>query len=182
MATTPTEKIWNEHAGRIRTFIRRRIVDSSLVDDLLQEVFVKVQSRIETLKDEDRLQAWLYQITRNIILDHFRRRTPEEELLEGMDVPATAASHIHEELADCVRPMMKRLPAEYRIPLTWSDLEGLPQKEVAQKLGMTLSATKSRIQRGRERLRTIFDECCDFQFDHRGTLLAWEPRKNRCVC
>ena len=71
MAPT-TERIWKEHADQLRGFIYRRIPDSSVVDDLVQEVFVKVQSKVDTLQDETRLQGWLYQITRNVIVDHFR--------------------------------------------------------------------------------------------------------------
>ena len=85
--STTIERIWNEHADQLRGFIHRRIPDPSVVDDLLQDVFLKIQSRVETLKDETRLQGWLYQITRNVIVDHFRGRKPEEELPDTLDLP-----------------------------------------------------------------------------------------------
>ena len=81
MAPT-TERIWKEHADQLRG-----IPDSSVVDDLVQEVFLKVQSKVDTLQDETRLQGWLYQITRNVIVDHFRGRKPEEELPDTLDLP-----------------------------------------------------------------------------------------------
>ena len=148
-----------------------------MVDDLVQEVFVKVQSRVETLKDETRLQGWLYRITRNIIVDHFRGRKPEEELPDTLDLPEVEQSRVLEELAECVRPMMNALPEKYRLPLLLSELDGLPQKEVAKRLGLSLSAAKSRVQRGREQLKSIFAECCHFEMDHRGSVTSYEPKK-----
>jgi RNA polymerase sigma-70 factor (ECF subfamily) len=178
--TISTERIGNEHADQLRGFIHRRIPDRFVVDDLVQEVFVKVQSRVDTLKDETRLASWLYQITRNAIIDHFRGQKPEEELPETLDLPEATPSRVLEELAECVRPMMDVLPEEYRLPLLLSDLEGLSQKEVAEKLGLSLSAAKSRVQRGRERLKSVFTQCCQFQLDHRGSVMDYEARDGEC--
>jgi RNA polymerase sigma-70 factor (ECF subfamily) len=180
--TTSTERIWNEHADQLRGFIYRRIPDRSVVDDLVQEVFVKVQSRVDTLKDETRLQSWLYQITRNVMIDHFRGQKPEEELPETLDLPEAEQSRVLEELAECVRPMMDVLPERYRLPLLLSELEGLPQKEVAERLGLSLSATKSRVQRGREQLKDVFTECCHFEIDHRGSVVGYQRKKGECRC
>ena len=75
---------------------------------------------------------------------------------------------------------MTGLPQEYRLPLLLSELNGLPQKEVAERLGLSLSAAKSRVQRGRKRLKDLFIECCDFELDHRGSVTAYWPK--RCQC
>lgn len=179
---TSIEHIWNEHADQLRGFIYRRVPDLSEVDDLLQEVFVKVQSRVDTLKDESRLQGWLYQIARNVIIDHFRRRKPEEELPDAFDLPEEQQSHILEELAECVRPLVNALPETYRLPLALSELEGLPHKEVAKRLGLSLSAAKSRVQRGRERLKDLFTECCHFETDQRGNITGYQRQKGDCRC
>jgi RNA polymerase sigma-70 factor (ECF subfamily) len=180
MMMTATERIWNEYAGQLRGFIYRRIPNPGVVDDLVQEVFLKVQSRVDTLKDETRLESWLYQITRNAIIDHFRGRKPEEELPETLDLPEAEPSCVLAELAECVRPMMDVLPEEYRLPLLLSDLEGLTQKEVAGRLGLSLSATKSRVQRGRERLKSVFTQCCLFKLDHRGNVMDYQARNGEC--
>jgi RNA polymerase sigma-70 factor, ECF subfamily len=178
--TTPTERIWNDYADQLRGFIYRRIPDPFVVDDLVQEVFLKVQSKVDTLKDETRLQSWLYQITRNTIIDHFRGHKPEEELPETLDLPEAEPSRVLEELAECVRPMMDVLPEHYRLPLLLSDLEGLPQKEVADRLGLSLSAAKSRVQRARERLKSAFTECCHLKLDHRGSVMGYQAKDGKC--
>jgi RNA polymerase sigma-70 factor, ECF subfamily len=63
--TTAIERIWNQHAEQLRGFIHRRVPDASVVDDVLQEVFVKIHTKIASLRDETRLQNWLYEITQN---------------------------------------------------------------------------------------------------------------------
>ena len=171
-----------EYADQLRGFIHKRIPDTSLTDDLLQEVFVKVQSRISTLRDESRLQSWLYHITRNTIIDHYRKQKPEVELPETVDLPEKEQFRVLEELAECVKPMMDILPEKYRLPLLLSELEGLPQKEVAERLGLSLSAAKSRVQRGRERLKDVFTECCHFEVDQRGSVMGYQNKKGECRC
>jgi RNA polymerase sigma-70 factor, ECF subfamily len=183
MMMTATERIWNGDARQLRFFIYRRIPNPAVVDDLVQDVFLKVQSKVDTVKDETRLQSWLYQITRNVIIDHFRGQKPEEELPETLDLPEAEPSRLLEELAECVRPMMDVLPEEYRLLLVLSDLEGVPQKEVTERLGLSLSATKSRVQRGRERLKGVFTQCCHFELDHRGSVMGYQVRdgeRERC--
>jgi RNA polymerase sigma-70 factor (ECF subfamily) len=178
--TVVTERIWNELSDQLRGFIHRRIPDTSVVDDVLQDVFVKIQAKIASLKDETSLQSWLYQITRHTIIDHFRSRKPEQELPETLDLPELQESRVLEELAECVRPMMDALPEKYRLPLLLSELEGLPQKEVAERLGLSLSAAKSRVQRGREGLKSVFTECCHFKLDHRGSVMGYQPKGKEC--
>jgi RNA polymerase sigma-70 factor (ECF subfamily) len=175
-----TERIWHEHAAQLRGFIHRRIPDASVVDDVLQEVFLKIQTKIAGLRDETCLQSWLYQITRHTIVDHFRSQKPEQELPATLDLPEAHDSCVLQELAECVRPMMDALPEKYRLALLWSELEGLPQKEVAARLGLSLSAAKSRVQRGRDRLKDLFTECCHFKLDHQGRVMGYRPRSGEC--
>jgi RNA polymerase sigma-70 factor, ECF subfamily len=76
--------------------------------------------------------------------------------------------------------MLDALPENYRLPLLWSELEGLPQKEVAERLGLSLSAAKSRVQRGRDRLKDLFTQCCHSKLDHRGSVMGYRPRSQQC--
>jgi RNA polymerase sigma-70 factor, ECF subfamily len=179
--TTAIERIWNQHAEQLRGFIHRRIPEASVVDDVLQDVFVKIHTKIASLRDETRLQSWLYEITRNTIVDHFRSQKPEQELPETLDLPEPNETHVLEELAECVRPLMDALPERYRLPLILSELEGLSQKEVAEKLGLSLSATKSRVQRGRDRVKDLLTECCHFKLDHAGRVMDYQPRGRECT-
>ena len=81
---------------------------------------------------------------------------------------------------NCLLPMIQSLPELYRKTLLLSEIESLSQKEVAQKLGLSLSAVKSRVQRGRERLKKLLLECCRFEFDHQGTVTDFENKEDSC--
>lgn len=67
------EVIWQQFHHKLKSFISSKIHDDALTDDILQEVFLRIHSNIHTLKDETRLKSWIYQITRNLITDHYRK-------------------------------------------------------------------------------------------------------------
>ena len=77
-----TEQIWNDLSYKLEQFIRRQIPDKSYVHDLLQEVFIKIHSNIDTLKNKNNLTSWIYQITRNAIIDYLRNQRITEEITE----------------------------------------------------------------------------------------------------
>jgi RNA polymerase sigma-70 factor (ECF subfamily) len=177
------EALWKEYHDALRRFIQKRIGDESAIDDLLQDIFVKVHSRIDTLKDSTRVRSWLYQITRNTIIDYYRSHKRMEKLPEDLSMPEKADQKTMKELTGCVRPMIERLSEPYRKALILSELEGLTQKEVSQKLGISLPGTKSRVQRGREKLKDLMMECCHLEFDRRGGVYDYERKKDHCkVC
>ena len=177
------EKLWKEYHAALRRFIQRRIGDESTADDILQDVFLKTHSRIGTLKDERRIQGWLYQITRNTIIDYYRSHKRMEELPEEISNPEPGDDRVLTELEACVRPMIERLPQPYRKALILSELEGFTQKEIAEKQAISLSGAKSRLQRGREKLKGLMMECCHFEFDRRGGISDYHPKTGGCkIC
>ena len=177
---TEVEKLWSEYRAALRRFIRRRVTDESSVDDLLQEIFLRIHSKIGTLKDRRRVRGWLYQVARNAIVDHYRRRRGTEALPEEFAAPPKSDREALTELAECVRPMIERLPEPYRDALILSELKGLTQKEVGKKQGVSLSGAKSRVQRGREKLKEMMMACCRVEFDRRGGISDYSPRGNGC--
>ena len=176
-----TEKIWQDYHGQLRRFIQRRMHDQSDVDDLLHEVFVKIHTNLDSLRDEDKLRSWLFQITRNAIADSLRRRKPFETLPEWLvatnNEPAELAAR---ELAECLRPMIEQLPEHYRSALISSELEGKTQRQVAGMHGLSLSGAKSRVQRGRALLKGMLLECCRIDFDHRGQIVDYDMSDPSC--
>jgi RNA polymerase sigma-70 factor, ECF subfamily len=184
MAPLSTESIWSHLSLDLRRFIRRRVPDDHLADDLLQDTFVRIHRSLATLHEEERFAAWVFQIARNAIRDHFRR-IPACERLPGDDIAETADEPLDELLcrvSEWMPGLIAQLPEHYREAITLSEIEGLTQQVVADRLGITLSGAKSRVQRGRALLREILDRCCAFQFDHAGRLMNCEPRPDRRVC
>jgi RNA polymerase sigma-70 factor (ECF subfamily) len=181
------DQIWRDYHSGLLGFIRRRVGDADLAEDILQDVFVKAHSRLDTLANAGRIQSWLYQIARNTIIDYHRTRKSAEPLPDEM---AQQPEHDNDsdedwrELGKCVLPMIEMLPEGYREALLLSDIVGLPLREVAERLNLSLPGAKSRVQRGRERLKNIFLDCCHFKFDCRGKPIGWWPKEGcaRITC
>lgn len=174
------ENIWNAFAAKLKQFIVARVHDVTVSEDILQEVFLKVQQRLGQLEDAGKLQGWIYQITRNAIADYFRAQKPTAELAESIPALEETPEGIPAELACAFRGMVDALPEPYREAVVLADLEGLSQKELAERLSISYSGAKSRVQRGREKLKEALLECCRFQFDRRGNIIECEPRNQSC--
>ena len=179
-AADKTELLWREFAAPLRTFLRASTRSGADADDLLQEIFIRIQKRLPTLHDTSKIQGWVYRIARNAVIDYYRTRRehlPIDFELEDDD-PAG------EDVVD-LRPSLRRfiaeLPANYREPLIRHEFQGEPLEEVATALGLSLTATKSRVRRARLMLRALLDRCCRFEFDRRGRVIAATAR-GVCAC
>lgn len=169
---------WQEHRSRLRGYIAKRVRDRDAVDDIVQEVFLKVNASLHSVKSHASISAWLYRIAANAIADHYRAHTPWEELSDEVAAPEPEQDLIA-ELATCLQPLIAELPESYRTALVLSEIEGLPQREVAERLNISLSGAKSRVQRGREKLRQRLLDCCDIETG-RGGIVGYEPRDRKC--
>ena len=178
------DAIWAAFAEPLRRFIRRRVQYDADVDDLLQIIFGKIHAGLGGLADSERLPAWIFQIARRTLIDHFRSRASAPEFVdlpEGLADDAEPATALN-ELAECVRPMIDRLPEPYRLALTMTELEGRTQRELADTLRLSLSGAKSRVQRGREQLKALLLACCHVETDRRGGVVNFEPRQGCSGC
>lgn len=170
-----------EMAPRLRAFLRRRVRDDATADDLTQETLLKVYRSRTALRDDTRLEAWLYRVARTTLIDYHRRQRPTEEL------PAALAAESRDEVAamrTAVATSMLRflaqLPPAYREPVRLAELEGLPLAKIALRLGLSLTAVKSRVRRGRQMLKAKLQACCRFEFDRLGQVIGWERRQLLC--
>jgi RNA polymerase sigma-70 factor (ECF subfamily) len=178
-----TEEVWEEFHTPLQHFIRRRVPDEVTAEDVLQDVFLKIHQHVDTLKDVRKLESWIYQIARNAIIDTYRRSRPAITLdaQEVVDLPEELPDDdIVSELSPSVRAMVSSLPELDRQALVLTEYQGLTQKEMAERLGLSLSGAKSRVQRAREKLRQQLLECCHFELDRRGHILDYEPRCQSC--
>lgn len=177
---TPTvENIWQNLASELRSFIRSRVRDHATAEDILQDVFVKIHQKLPVLRAGERLEAWVWRITRNVIADHFRRARPSEELPKELAI-ASESDADTPDLKPCVRLFVGQLPPAYRDALMLTEWQGLTQEEMAKQLGLSVSGAKSRVQRARSHLKELLLDCCRFEIDRRGNVLEMDPRRNRC--
>jgi RNA polymerase sigma-70 factor, ECF subfamily len=188
-----SELPWEELHGNLRAFISRRVRNQADVDELVQRVLLQIVKRLASLRDAERLHAWVYRTARNVIVDYYRSSAARREVASGRAEDLAAASAETQansqdderaalrELAGCMTPMIRQLPPAYREAVTLADLEGVNQADAAARAGVSISAMKSRIQRGRQQLKAVLEDCCRVQLDRRGTIVAYDPRKpNSC--
>lgn len=176
-----TESIWREFSAQLKHFILGRVSDKSIADDLLQDVFLKVHSRIDTFDESDNIQNWLYRITRNTIIDYYRTHKPTEDLPEMLATSGTDSTEkARQEIGSCLVPMIEQLPQHYGQALMLAEIEGLPQHEVARQQGISLSGAKSRVQRGRNMMKNVLTDCCQFEFDHQRKVIDYEEKQQGC--
>lgn len=175
------EQIWNDFSGRLRQYIQRRVSDLAATEDILQDVFLKISTRIGQLKQPEKLQAWLFLIARNAVIDHYRTRKETVELPEGLAVEEESAPDELETLKASFHRMIHNLPEPYREAILLTEIEGMSQVDLAKRLGISASGAKSRVQRGRDQLKTMLQECCHFEVDRRGRVFDCTPRqKSSC--
>lgn len=183
MPTMTTEQVWEAFHTPLQQFIRRRVSSEATAEDVLQDVFLKIHQHMDTLKDVKKLESWIYQITRNAIIDAYRsgRPTTPLEAQEVLDLPVELPDDdVVSELLPCVRAMVRGLPAPDRQALVLTEYQGLTQKELAERLGLSFSGAKSRVQRAREKLKQQLLECCHFELDRRSHIIDYQPRCHRC--
>jgi RNA polymerase sigma-70 factor (ECF subfamily) len=134
-----------------------------------------------SLRDEERFGGWVYRIANSAIIDKARQsaRSPHASSSDDVAIGAPAEADdggLQSDLGECVALFVSRLPSPYREAITLTELQGLTQKQAAEMLGISLSGLKSRVQRGRDKIRYMFEECCQISVDCRGRVIECEPR------
>jgi RNA polymerase sigma-70 factor (ECF subfamily) len=181
-AALSTEAVWSKLGPDLWKFIRRRVLDDHTADDLLQTTFVQIHRNLGGLKKAEQLAGWVYRIARNIVIDHYRNNSNGSSLPESLATDDEHVNCIRAKTIPWLEEMINELPEKYREAVQMAEIEGLPQQAVADRLGLSLSGAKSRIQRGRALLKKALDDCCTFQMDRRGNVLDCEPKPDRKVC
>ncbi|WP_027185238.1 RNA polymerase sigma factor SigZ [Desulfovibrio inopinatus] len=176
-----TEEVWKKYHANLLAFIRKRVNDKVAAEDILQDIFVRVHSRIGTLENRSRLESWLYQITRNAIIDFYRSHKPLEELPVWLEQPQVGKEETNrQELSLCLAPMIQQLPKKYRHAVQLSEIEGRTQKEVAEIENISLSGAKSRVQRGRALLKDMFHDCCKVEINTKNQIVDYIKENGDC--
>ena len=187
---TATERIWLDFHGRLLSFIRGRVAAQQDAEDILQDVFTRIHLNIRRLSDAQKLTSWIYQITRNAIVDHYRARAKDAGVADrladtglqngqadlGAGDDEGGASGPSAELAGCIEPLLRELPDHYRQAIELTELGGLTQKEAAETVELSLPGMKARVQRGRRKLQELLLDCCHVELDRRGGVVDYVPK------
>jgi len=178
------EQIWIQFNAKLKSFILSKVRDNALADDLLQEVFIKIHRLIGQLKDENKLQAWVYQVARNTVYDYFRTqgRTTDLNVEEVEIIEEESDNHFMTETIEDMVKMMNKMPAEYCDVLCLTELGGMSHMQYAEKTGISHTAAKTRAFRARNMLKDMLMKCCHYQFDKYGTVVNIQPAGCCCCC
>jgi RNA polymerase sigma-70 factor (ECF subfamily) len=184
-----TSLMWAEFAGRLRAFVARRVPPGIEPDDVVQEVFLRVMRHLPSLREADRIEAWLFQIARNTLHDAMRARQRRDSRTDALepDLPdetsAEAVRAAEAELAPCLTPMVARLGEPYRQAIELTTVHALTQTEAAERVGVSVSGMKSRVQRAREQLKAMLLRCCEVDVDRRRGVADFHMREPAsCGC
>lgn len=169
--------IWNKHKTHLFNFIKEKTKSLNEAEDMLQEVAIKFQLAMEKQHIQNH-KAWLFQVARNTIADFYRNEATNPIVLNA-EIPETKD---HSTSTACVCDLtgfviQHYLPEKYGQALIMSDIEAIPQKEVAKKLKLSLTATKSRIQRARKLLKERVEECVDIEYRQDGSIGEFNLKK-----
>ena len=169
-----TERIWELLSAKLRSFLLRRVSDEQIAEDLLQETFVRIHKKLPEVDDMQRITPWVFRIARNLVIDHYRRKSPDAmAIADDLESQEDDKEHLNELVAGWLPPMIAELPDAYREAVELYELKGVSQQEIADQLGLSLSGAKSRVQRGRAQLVKLLFDCCSFEQDRRGNLIGF---------
>ncbi len=180
--TAEVTNIWTEFHNELNGFILKKVRRQADTDDILQEVFIKIIRNIDRVTQAENLRQYLYGIVKNAINDYFRRMKFTENIA---DIPEKLSEEETESLnaaiADCcIKPFIHKLPEKYKEALILTEFEDISQKDLAKKLNISYSGAKSRVQRGREKLKELLLDCCTYQIDAYGNLIEAESKGCNC--
>ena len=171
-----TERAWRLLSEKLRSFLFHRVSDEQVAEDLLQETFVRIHQKLDDINDITRITPWVFQIARNLVVDHYRKKSREADLAaDEFEFETDSDANLNELVAGWLPLMISELPEIYRDAVELYELKGVSQQGIADQLGISLSGAKSRIQRGREKLKAILFDCCSFEQDRYGNVIGYTP-------
>ena len=145
-----TQEVWTLYSKDLNKFIRSKVKDDAITEDILQDSFIKIHTKLHTLRDLNKLKSWIYSIAKNSIIDYFKSRNQTFEIA-NFEPEIEIEQEPHSE-KDCLRGILSGLPKKYRDPIFLSDIKGLKQAEVAKQLNIPLATAKSQVQRARKKI------------------------------
>jgi len=176
-----TQDIWTTYSNDLRRFIISKTKDEVSAEDILQDVFIIIHSKLSTLQNSSKIKPWIFSITRNRIYDYFKSNG-KIVILDNIELEDQFEDHKHTE-KDCLAGIIKNLPKKYRSPLFLYDIKGVKQKDIADQLKLSLPTVKSQIQRARKMIAQGFMDCCGYTLNEDGKLVGELQEKENCkIC
>lgn len=170
---------WHLSESALFHWLFKRCGDKDLAFDVLQETFLRALQKQKSFCDIQNQSAWLFRVASHLLIDEWRYNNqfkPSTEFIEHIDEPNDIPAPI-DSLAQCLPKALKRLTSQEREIIDACDLKGMSQQVYAIQNGLTLSATKSRIQRARKKLKETLKSQCQIRFDDNQQVCCFFPEQ-----
>ena len=167
---------WSACEAELRGYLCHRLGHLEDAEELLQDVFIKALRQGALFCRVENPRAWLFQVARNALADRLRLSHQHVALPDDLAaLPEEGAAPV-EALSQCLPRVLSELSEEDRLAITFCDIDGASQQALAERLGISLSGAKSRIQRARQRLKQKMEKGCQVRFDETGAISSFTPR------
>ena len=168
--------LWLDYKNGLKYYILKKVKDQEIANDLAHEVLMKIYNSCCSGSEIKNIRSWMFQIAHNTTIDYLKKENKFTH--EVPEIFEKDENNSYKEAEYLLKPLIESLPEKYAIPLQLSDIEELRQTEVSAKLNLSLTATKSRIQRARKLLKEKIIECTILELDEKGNLLSLELKQS----
>jgi RNA polymerase sigma-70 factor (ECF subfamily) len=164
-------KIWQENSIRIKQFICYKVDDDDCCNDILHDLFLKITDNIEKISLLEKPASYIKKMAQNAVIDFYKKK----KLIQVCDCNQLEQK---QEFSDrelyniSLMPFIQSLPSIYKEAVFLSDIEGVPQKDMAERLNISYTGVKSRVQRARKMLKDAILNCCNYKFDKFGNIIS----------
>lgn len=183
LVTFRTEDIWEQFHVPLHGFVKRKIKNEADVDDIVQNIFCAIHLNIQHLRTKEKMHFWIFSIAKNAIADFYRNKNKGiiiTELADEIMDDEKEELNENEEIAKCLKAMIDYLPDKYKEAILLTEFQNLTQKELAERLGLSVSGAKSRVQRARLKLKKMLVACCRLEFDRLGNIIDYKQQCKDC--
>ena len=172
------ETIYKQFRKPLLRFIQYKVADKHVAQEILNDVFLKASISLDSLKEQTKIQSWLYKIASNLIIDYYRKRKENYTSMQDQ-LPQEEEESIEEDMNCCFEKFLNKMPKQYSEALKAVYLKELTQKEYALTNNLNLSTVKSNIRRGKASMQKFFEQCCTFEKDKYNNIIECTPHNKK---
>lgn len=173
---TDVSSLWSDYKNGLKFYILKKVKDKDIANNLSHEVLMKIYNSCCSNNEIKNVRSWMFQIAHNTTIDYLKKENKFTN--EIPEIFEKDENNSYMEVEELIKPLIELLPEKYAVPLQLSDIEEIKQIEVSIKINLSLTATKSRIQRARKLLKEKIIECCNLELDEKGNLLSLEIKQS----
>lgn len=179
------DAIWEEFNPELLYYIEKRVKNTYDAEDILQDVFIKVHTHIQKANTVSNLRGWIYTITKNSIIDYYRKTKHAPMELDDIEKKkyadiTVATENMNDDICRCIQNMVMELPPKYQQAIQLYEGKEMKHKDISKELDISLSASKVRLKRAKEKLKKELLNCCDLELDTFGNIIDYTEKNNYC--